>query len=114
MILTQIIMTIFVLFAVSRVVLRFRERKISFVAMISWFLLWIAVEIIIWRPDVTTSLAKILGIGRGADLLIYGSLLVIFYSVFRIYIKFEDLERQITTLVRKIALEKSKPKKKSL
>jgi len=113
MIIAQILMTIFVVFAVSRVVLRFRERKLSFIAANSWLLLWIAVETIIWKPDVTTSVAKVLGIGRGADLLIYGSLLILFYSVFRIYVKLEDIERQITTLVRKIALNKQQSKNKS-
>jgi len=111
MIVTQILMTIFVLFAASRVVLRFKEGKISLVAMVAWVFLWIAVEIVIWIPEATTSIARILGIGRGADLIIYGSVVVLFYLVFRIYVKLEDIERQITTLVRKIALEKQKSKR---
>jgi len=110
MIVTQILVTVFVIFAFSRVILRFKEGKISLVAMVAWLLLWTTVEIIIWEPKTTTSLAQILGIGRGADLIIYGSLVVLFYLVFRIYVKLEDIERQITTLVRKIALS-NKPKK---
>lgn len=110
MIITQILMTIFVAFALSRVILRFREGKISFLAMLSWFFLWLAVETIIWLPEASTAIARILGIGRGADLIIYGSLVTLFYLVFRIYVKLEDIERQITTLVRKIALEKKRLK----
>lgn len=110
MIITQIIITIFVFFALSRVILRFKEGKISLIAMILWLLVWSFVEIIIWIPELTTTIARILGIGRGADFIVYGSIVIIFYLVFRIYIKLEDIERQITTLVRKIALDKNKSK----
>ncbi len=112
MIYTQLLFTLFVLFAISRAILRFKEGKISTLALAGWVLLWIWVEVIIWIPGVTTHIAQILGIGRGADLLIYGSIVTLFYLIFRIYVKLEDIERQITQLARKIALQKvSSPKK---
>lgn len=112
MIYTQFLFTLFILFAASRATLRFREGKISLWAFIGWIILWLWVGIIIWIPGVTTHIAKILGIGRGADLLIYGSIITLFYLIFRIYVKLEDIERQITLLARKFALRNvSKPKK---
>jgi len=111
MIITQILMTIFVIFALSRVVLRFKEGKISIIAMVSWVLLWSTVEIVIWIPDASSQIARMLGIGRGADLIIYGSLVIVFYLVFRIYVKLEDIERQITSLTRKIALKNKRQSK---
>ena len=110
MIISQIAITIFVIFAISRVVLRYGEGKISIVALAGWGLLWIATELIVWVPGATTGIANILGIGRGADLLIYGSIVAIFYLIFRVYVTMEDIERQITEIVRKIALEKKKNK----
>lgn len=113
MIITQILISVFVLFALSRVVLRFREDKVSTVGLFGWATLWLIVEIVVWIPDFTTSIARILGIGRGADLIIYFSIVALFYLVFRIYVKLEDLERQITFIVRSIALQKiSRTKKK--
>lgn len=106
MILTQLLITIFVFFAISRVVLRFSEGKISTVALIGWIGIWSLAELVIWIPAITTVTAKILGIGRGADLIIYGSIVVLFYLVFRIYVKIEDLERQITQIVKTVALKK--------
>ena len=106
MIYTQLIITIFVVFAVSRVVLRYQERKLTIYALISWCLLWGLVELIIFKPNITSEIAQILGIGRGADLIIYISIVALFYLIFRIYIKLEDIERQITYLVRQIALKK--------
>src|SRR3989344_5327219 len=112
MIITQALITLFIIFAISRVVLRFKEGKISLVALIGWFLLWSWVELVIWIPGITTDIANILGIGRGADLIIYSSIVVLFYLIFRMYVKLEDTEREITELVRKIALnEKDKFRK---
>lgn len=115
MIITKLLITIFVFFAISRLVLRFKEGKVSLVALIGWFLLWSSVELVIWIPKVTSSVAQILGIGRGADLIIYSSIIIIFYLVFRIYVKFEDIERQITQIVQAVALKKlpDKPANKS-
>lgn len=115
MIITKFLITIFVLFALSRVILRFKEGKVSLVALIGWFLLWSSVELIVWIPSVTSSIAQILGIGRGADLIIYSSIIIIFYLIFRIYVKFEDMERQITQIVQTVAMKKlpNKPADKS-
>lgn len=112
MIYTQLLFSIFILFAVSRAILRFKEGKISFLALIGWVFLWLWVGIIIWIPGVTTHIAKILGIGRGADLIIYGSIVTLFYLIFRIYVKIEDIERQITQIARNIALQKVSTVKK--
>ncbi len=112
MIYTQLIITIFIVFALSRVLLRFREGKISYYSLFTWTFLWILAELIIWKPDATTHIAKVLGIGRGADLILYGSIVLLFYLIFRVYVKIEDLERQITQIARKIALQNvSLPKK---
>lgn len=114
MIYTQLIITIFVIFALSRAILRFRERKISLTALLSWTLLWLITEYIIWKPDATTHIAKILGIGRGADLILYGSIVILFYLIFRVYVTIEDIERQITQIARMIALQKVSQKKPKL
>lgn len=113
MIYTQLLFTLFILFALSRAVLRFRESKISFLGLLGWTFLWLWVGIIIWIPGVTTHIAKILGIGRGADLIIYGSIITLFYLIFRIYVKLEDIERQITQLARKFALQNISKSKKT-
>lgn len=115
MIFAQFLISIFVVFAISRVLARFKEGKLSTVATLAWFFLWLAVEIAVWIPNSTTLVAQILGIGRGADLIIYGSIVALFYLIFRIYIKLQDIEREITQVVRKVALQnisKISPKKR--
>lgn len=109
--LIQIVILIFLLFVISRLVLRYRERRISLISLVIWFIFWILVAVVVIWPESANRLADILGVGRGADVIVYFALLAIFYFIFRILIKFEQIEREIATLVRKISfLEKEKEK----
>lgn len=103
--LIKLFITLFVLFAVSRVYLRFRDGSMGFVGMIGWSLLWIGVEIFVWLPKVSDVFAHKIGIGRGVDALVYFSIVGLFYGIFRLYVKMEYIEHEITDLVRKLALD---------
>ncbi len=101
----QVIVIGFSIFVISRVVLRFREKKISLLEFITWTLLWIVIPIVVLLPQTTAVLAKLVGVGRGADAIIYLSIIVIFYGLFRLYVKQEHIEHEITQIVRKLALK---------
>lgn len=110
----QLIAGVFAIFALSRAYLRYRERKLSSFTFIFWMFVWIAGIGFIIFPDITTKFAQMIGVGRGADAVLYSSVVVLFYLIFRLYIKIEDTERHITEIVRKIALKKvKKPSRKS-
>lgn len=113
LIILQVIAGIFALFALSRAYLRFKERKLSSFAFIFWIFIWLAGVIAIFFPDLTSSFAQIVGIGRGVDVVLYASIVVIFYLLFRIYIMVEDSRRQVTEVARKVALMDSKSSKSS-
>jgi hypothetical protein len=77
-----------------------RKRIVSF-----WLLVWGGgIAVLIW-PRSTLVIAHALGIGRGADLLLYSSVLVMFSGFFYVYTRFRRLDRQITMLVRRLAIE---------
>lgn len=61
------------------------------------------------RPDDVTWLAGRLGVGRGADLVLY--LLVVGFGFFAVstYLRFRALEVRFTRLARTIALERAEP-----
>lgn len=111
--LLRIVIVIFSLFALSRVYLRFRERKLSSFAFVFWMAVWITGLVFLFFPDFLSGFAKFVGIGRGVDVLLYTSIVVIFYLIFRVYVKLDDIEKQITALTRIIALKKETPNKKS-
>ena len=100
----QIILLSFSVFAISRVLIRFRRGGLLFAHLALWILFWSAVIVVAFRPETTTVVASRLGVGRGADFAMYVGLLASFYLLFRMFGKIEDLERQITRLVRSHAL----------
>lgn len=109
----RIFLILFLLFAVSRVVLRRREGTISLGNFLFWSSLWILASVGIIRPDFTTYLAQQIGIGRGADVAIYASILVLFYLLFRTNIMIENLRHEITQVIRAIALKDASRKPSS-
>jgi small membrane protein len=58
-------------------------------------------------PDMASWLAHLVGVGRGADLLMYISLTGIMYLLILIYSRLNKLEAKITHLVRDIAIDRS-------
>lgn len=105
-----LIMIAFALFAYSRVILRIRKGEITGTEFAFWSVLWISVIIVALIPSFATSIANLLGIGRGADVMVYLSILVLFYLVFRVYVKLEHIEHEITLLTRNLSYELSKHK----
>lgn len=103
--LTQIFLVFFLLFAVSRVILRFRSSELSLFGFIFWSSIFGVATIIVLFPGFTSKIAVVLGIGRGADVVVYISVALLFYLVFRLYIFIEDLRHDITEIIGKIALK---------
>src|SRR3989344_4446914 len=101
----QIFLVAFVVFAISRVVLRLKEKMLSTQAAFFWLLIWFAALIGILMPKTTTKIASFFGVGRGVDVIVYISLTLLFYLVFRIYVMIEDLRHEITYLIRELALQ---------
>jgi len=100
----NIIIIAFVVFAASRAYLRFRSKSISIKELIFWLTVWAAIIIVTIFPDFTGQLANPLGIGRGADLVFILAILVLFYLVFRLNVKLDQIDKDITELVKKLTL----------
>lgn len=109
--LIQIIIILFILFAVSRVVLKYKESNISLGELALWLFFWLAAAAVVLWPGSTSFLANLLGVGRGADLIVYLSIILLFYIVFRIFVKLEKIERDITKIVREVGLKDYQDKK---
>lgn len=104
----QGILIVILVFALSRVWLRFKGGQISNLASLFWSAVFSIALVGVLFPGQMTQIAKTLGIGRGVDLVVYFSIAVLFYLVFRAYVLMENIRHEITELVRKIALEKGK------
>lgn len=113
MIVLQFILILFLLFALSRVFLRFRSGQIKPTEFLFWSVLFAISIIIVFFPNETTKIASFFGIGRGADFVIYAAIASLFYLLFRAYVMMEDIRHEITELVRALALKDIKVKRKS-
>ncbi len=102
--LIQLFILVIVLAVWWRLYRRLQARELTVVEFVEWFLLWVAVAVVAMVPDVTSYLARLVGVGRGVDLVTYLALLLVFYLVFKLFVKLEKIERQFTSLVQKLAL----------
>lgn len=100
----QILATFFVALILIKAGSDFFHKKNSgrYLILVSFF--WLIVLVVFWRPSLTESLAVFLGVGRGVDAMTYIAIVALFYLVFKLYYKLEKSNRDLTTLVRKIAL----------
>ncbi|MEZ0051328.1 hypothetical protein ABIA30_002326 [Mycobacterium sp. MAA66] len=57
------------------------------------------------RPNDTTVVAHWLGIGRGADLLVYALVIAFLFTTISAYMRFKDLELRYAQLARRVALD---------
>ena len=107
----QILLLLFVLFAASRAVMQFRGGTIRFGALSFWLLIWGVALIAIFYPEETSRIAQIMGIGRGVDIVVYSSIAILFYLVFRLHVYQENIRTEISKLIREISLKNVQQKK---
>jgi hypothetical protein len=69
-----------------------------------WFLLWCTGAAAIRSPNSTTHVANAFGIMRGADFISYCGVLAALIGFSLVYIRFRHLDRQLTLVVRELAL----------
>ncbi len=65
-------------------------------------------------PQLWTEAAALLGVGRGTDLLLYLTILAFLGFVATSYLRFRDMQRQITALTRRLALDEALPPRAAL
>jgi hypothetical protein len=71
-------------------------------------LVWLTAGVAIAWPHVTGAMASALGIGRGADLVFYLFVLAFLGAAFYFYSRLVRMQRQITQLVRHIAIQEAR------
>lgn len=86
------------------VIFRFREGKTSLGMLGFWLTLWLLLIGVSIYPESTTFFANLFGIGRGLDLILILGLIGCYYLIFKIYTMIEQVEGEITELVRQIAI----------
>lgn len=60
--------------------------------------------VFVWMPDITNSIAALVGVGRGADLIMYVWIVLNLLFIIRLHIKLREQSDALTQLARRIAL----------
>lgn len=104
----QIFLVAFALFAISRTVRQYQRKIVSKYWVIVFCLAWTGIAIVAITPQSTDIVARYVGVGRGADLLVYVAVVVLFYLVHRLMVRQQKLQEDLTQLVRHQAIEDAK------
>lgn len=106
----QIFLIAFALFAIIKTSRQYQSRKVSVYWFTVWTLFWVAVIAVAFAPQTTDVIAEYVGVEKGADLLVYSAIVILFYIVYRLLVRTEKQNRELTELVRKIAKMEAKKK----
>lgn len=105
----QYIATGIITLIIVQLIFRVIKERTQFFKLLFWCVFWSIALVFIWLPTNTIDkLGKVFGVGRGIDVLVYLSIIILFYYIFRQNDKINKLEKQITKLVREIAKENAK------
>lgn len=100
----QIILTLFIFIVICRLFVQFKKRNINLFFFLFFVIIWGIVLFFNWNNTLLNKLGNLLGLAKGADVLVYVALIFLFYYVFVSVIRFYKLEKEISKLVRKDAV----------
>ncbi len=80
------------------------KRWASRGVLAAWGGLWIVGLVAACQPDATTRVASVLGIRRGADLLLYCTALAMPAGFFMMYVRLRRVRSDLTILTRQVAI----------
>jgi hypothetical protein len=66
--------------------------------------IWVSAGVAILHPELTIRIARLMGIGRGADLVLYLLVIASFVAWFYFYNKILSVQSDISEIVRRLAL----------
>lgn len=79
---------------------RVGQGGVSRLTAVAWTLFWAGAAVIVLRPELASSVARTLGVGRGADAVVYIAIVGLYWLMFRVFLRLDRMERDMTALVR--------------
>ncbi|MCF7906963.1 DUF2304 family protein [Patescibacteria group bacterium] len=102
----QKLLALFIIFLfLARLVWRKKKKEISVNEFLFWLVFWIGAGVLIVGLKQIDQLAIRLGFSSsGIEILLYLGIIILFYFLFRLRLKMQKMEKNITKIVRAIAL----------
>lgn len=100
----KILAVVFALFALRRVVIRYRKGDTLTVEFVFWALVFSGIGIVVFVPEKTDRVAQWLGVSSGFNAFTFLAIAGLLFSVFRLIARVQGIERELTRLVREQAI----------
>ena len=102
--LIQVIATGIILIILGQLIIKVIKDKASIIKIAFWLIFWLVALFVIWIPtDIIDKLGKLVGVGRGIDVLVYFSIILLFYNNLILRGKIDSIQKDVTKIVRKIS-----------
>ena len=109
--LLKLVVAVFTLFAFSRTFLRWRESEITTAEFTFWGIVWTSITVVVFQPWITDWISQKFGISRGIEFVTYIAITLVLYLIFRIYVRLEVLEQDLTQITSAVAVQHPKKSK---
>lgn len=109
----QIIGIVFALIMMYLTFVYYQRKNYNLNSMILWFMVWIALLILVSFPETVYGIMQALQIERTADFFVMAGFAFFAVIIFYMYVVLKKTNQKIEMLVRKIALEDDNNKKKA-
>lgn len=100
----KILVLVFAAWILLRLVASYKENKVDTFNFVIWTIIWLLIVVVVSYPTYTDRVAQWVGVGRGTDIAFFVAFLLLFYLVFRLYVKITAVESDLTEIVKHIAL----------
>ncbi len=101
---SQFILSSIIIFIIFKTLKSFKRGNLSKIFTIIWLFFWIIILFLIFQQGILTGIANLIGIGRGVDLAIYLSIIIIFYLIYKILEHQNNIDQKITEIIRENAI----------
>jgi len=105
-VLIQVVLIVVVILVVARL-FRSRGARAQAIRRIGLVVFAAFAAVSILFPDVWSRMARLVGVGRGTDLVLYALVVAFLSFTVTTYLRFRDLETNYTRLARRIALSEA-------
>jgi len=103
----QYIATGIIVIILIQLLIQVLKDRTQLFKLLFWGIFWGIALIFIWLPTNTIDkVGQLFGVGRGIDVLVYLSIIFLFYYIFKQNEKINKLEKEVTRIVREIAKKK--------
>jgi hypothetical protein len=94
----------FALFALRRVIIRYRKGGTLTLEFILWLTIWSGIGAVVFIPSRTDAIARWLGVSSGFNALTFITITGLLFAVYRLFWRVQTLQRDMTRMVRELAI----------